>query len=182
MNAVDDRFVAQMDRIAASAAVILGRIWAELPGYDAQDVEPFTKKATPILNGAQQAAFATSLAYYGMVGADAPAGRLEPLDQNLREPFIGVWTLLKNGSLWSDAVADGGRRAGLLSHDRVAAANREAAFRVAPGTRWRRIPNADACKFCRKVAAYSWPTAEAASFGHGHKSTNSCGCRVVPAT
>ena len=114
---------AQAELRRTVSAIIAG-IWARLGHYDQADVDPWLADALPVVAGAQSQSIALTSAFIAMslkipaFGVADPAklagaavrGGTPPADVYTR-PFITVWSALKNGQPWQDAVAQGQARA-----------------------------------------------------------------------
>jgi hypothetical protein len=120
--------------------------------------------------------------YATILGTRAP--RVDPtrlgVHFDARGPFTAFWHALKVGREPEDALASG-RFALESSTGRFVVSNaRRTGDHVAaksgqPAPRWQRVPSADACPWCRKVALQTYLSAETADFGH-----DGCACAAVP--
>jgi hypothetical protein len=101
----------------------VGGLWTRLGHYDEADVGPFLAGALPVVLGGQQQSSALTAAYLSkslrippfgvdpalVTGAAVRNGT--PPAEVYRRPFVEVWSGLKRGRPWVDAVAAGQARA-----------------------------------------------------------------------
>lgn len=175
------RYQRQLATISARSESAASRLWDDLGSWDEGDVERFGELLTPVAEGAQRAAIATTAGFLSlMVGRPEsvdPASILAAVDP--RSPFLAYWAALNRGEQWVEAITTGRTRAGTVVLDSITTSARDAAVEVDATeervTRWERIPGGTACEFCATVAHDRYRTAESASFGHER-----CNCAVVP--
>jgi hypothetical protein len=166
------------------AAALLG-IWQSLDSARETEVEPFTLRATPVLSALQSTAVALAVGHATLL-----TGRLTPdlsglvVEQDLRDPFIGVWRDLSRGTDLQTAIETGAQRVRSLADERVIRSQRAAATRVDADGRivgWRRVPQGSTCSFCVRAATRRYHSAEAAgNVGHVNHGRQFCDCDVVP--
>lgn len=164
-------------------AVALAAIWDQLGSYDEQDIDTFASTASPILAGAKRSAVATSTAVFAIaLGIRPPSVSPDAVEVRPRidHPFLALWHAVKEGRPNEEALSAGRSQAQAVAEDFVQQTARRTGDAVARTARiearWRRIPNADACPWCRTIAGQLYRTAESADFGHDR-----CFCMVVPA-
>ena len=186
---------AQAELRRTVSAIIAG-IWARLGHYDQADVDPWLADALPVVAGAQSQSIALTSAFIAMslkvpaFGVADPAklagaavrGGTPPADVYTR-PFITVWTALKNGQPWQDAVAQGQARAESAASMDVALSSR-ATFAEAQDTvttdggdniiGYQRVADGGACDFCAEINGAFCYNADASPL-HNH-----CGCGLEP--
>jgi hypothetical protein len=160
-------------------------VWDDLPGIDESDIPRFVRAATPLLQGTQTAAAASTSGYFRqLIGREALLNLRDlVVEQDMRHPFIGVWRDLKRGVSYRDAVKTGRDRAGTLAQERVELTQNRMAERLEQTgleVGWRRVPQGATCSWCIRVATQRYKTAESAAFGHGHSGVNYCDCKKVP--
>lgn len=168
----------------------VGLVWAELPGYDRENVDEWLSRVLPVVAASQRQSVALTEAYLArslerqpkgvdveaLIGAAVRNGA-EPADVYSR-PFVNIWTALGKGAEYRDAVAAGLARAEataavdvqLSARGTFAAVQR--ADRVIRG--YRRVANGGACKFCQTVDGAIVKSASAMAL-HNH-----CGCGLEP--
>lgn len=177
------RYKRQLSNFTDRTGALLVAAWDALPGYDEADIDEFVDRATPALVSGRSAAVALSAAFYAFllrtdpVAVDAEAIDVSP---DLRGPFRATWHALTMGHPYESAVRTGRSTAQAVGFDFVQSTARRTGGVIAEGTgrevRWRRSPGARSCSWCQEMATHTWPTAEAADFGHERD-----GCVVVPA-
>lgn len=173
-----------------ATAVLL--IWQGLQSYDERDIDPFLARAVPVVLGGQRQAVALTEAYLAQSLRRAPLGvspdaligaavrNGTPPEEVYRRPFVNVWTALKNGSSWEDAVHSGQARA-TSSAQMDAALSSRATFQAVQESDdgiygYRRVADSGACKFCRTVNGAYVKSGTAFAL-HSH-----CGCSLQPLT
>lgn len=164
--------------------LLLAAAWDGLSAYDEADIEQFARRTIPTLSGAKTAAVAISAAFFALT-LDIPAVGVSPRDvkiePDLRGPFTATWHALTMGRPITQAVQVGRSVAQATGFDFVQSAARRTGDVVAQASglevRWRRVPGAKSCSWCRQVAGQLYRTAESADFGHERDD-----CDVVPAT
>lgn len=168
-----------------TASMSLARAWDRLAAYDEDDIAGFTRAVTPQMAAAKASAVALSAAFFALTVRTRPVGvRPEQIDAEpyLRGPFLATWHALAEGRPYDEAVAAGRTFSQAVGFDFVQHVARRTGDHVADasgvGVRWERRPSATSCDWCHdKARGNTWPTAEAADFGHER-----CDCDVVPTT
>lgn len=168
------------DRTAAT----LVAAWDRLPAYNEDDIEAFTRSTAAPVAAARTAAVSLSAAFFAVALGTRPVG-VNPRDidvvPDLRGPFRATWHALTTGRPYEDAVTVGRSTSQAVGFDFVQHTARRTGDHVAAASgrevRWQRVPGANSCPWCIDMAAgNTWPTAEAADFGHER-----CDCDAVPA-
>lgn len=164
-------------------AVALAAIWDQLGSYGEQDIDTFASIAAPVLAGAKRSAVASSTALFSLaLDIRAPAIRADDIASTPRidHPFLAMWHAVKEGRPNDEAIAAGRSQARAVGEDFVQQTARRTGDAVAEfvdyRVRWRRVPNASACNWCKTIAGQLYATAESADFGHDR-----CFCMVIPA-
>lgn len=184
---LSDEAVRRYDRLLGyyrlRTAAALAAAWDRLETYDEQGIEEFVASTAPALTGAKRSAVASSTAIFALaLGIRPPAVtpddvRVEP---RLTHPFLAMWHAVNEGRANDEAIAAGRSQAQAVAQDFVQQTSRRTGDVVARTagvrTRWRRVPNAGACRWCQTISGQLYRTAESADFGHDR-----CFCMVVPA-
>jgi hypothetical protein len=166
--------------------------WTTLPGYDEEHVPDWLATVVPVVAVGQRQSVALTDAYLARIlrrsplgltldettGAAVRAGAAP--DEVYRRPFVTVWTALKAGTAWQDAVNAGLARAASTATMDVQLAHR-AALQAAQDRDtaifgYRRAADADACQFCQTVDGAYVKSAGAMPLHNG------CGCGLEPLT
>lgn len=167
------------------------RIWGSLPGYDRQNVPEWLARVAPLIVTSQRASVALTDAYLAAYLGRGPLG-IDPVRviANARQgatpqdvysrPFVNVWSALKDGRPWDQAVASGLARAAGSAELDVQLAMRGTAQEVQEAGEgiygYQRVADADACEFCQAIdGAYL-------KFGDASPLHNNCGCGLEPLT
>ncbi|MEH3055535.1 MAG: hypothetical protein PGN13_16280 [Patulibacter minatonensis] len=166
--------------------------WSTLPAYDAENVPDFLAVVAPLVIAGQRQAVALTNAYIArsmerqplgldterLVGA-AVRGGSGPEDV-YRRPFVALWTALKTGARYQDAVGAAEARAVTAAAMDVQLSMRATATAVFTAdpeiVGYRRIPNSGACDLCLIAAQNRYSTGALMPI-HPH-----CGCGVAPIT
>ena len=164
------------------------RIWEDLPGYDRENVDEWLSKVLPLILAAQRQSVALTEAFLAravgrlplgadpaeVTGAGVRAGA-QPEDVYAR-PFVTVWTALKAGREWEDAVAAGLARATSTAATDVQLSMRGTLRAVGEADDlilgYQRVPDGNACTFCKLVSGQRYHTSQLMPI-HNH-----CGCGV----
>lgn len=168
--------IAAQERLRTLTANTAAAAWDHLPNYDEESVAPFLAVMVPLVLAAQRRSVALTRAFLARVtqappvditvddavGAAIRAGT-EP-QTVYRRPFVQVWTALQNHSPWVDAVAAGRERVmGSAAMD-VQNSMRHTLRLVGQADDtilgYRRVPDADACVFCKLIAGRRYLTSE----------------------
>ena len=117
-----DLHILAQERLRAALEKSVAVAWQVLPSYDEVDVAPWLDLVVPMVLGAQRRSVALTNGYVALA-LDRPTFKIEPDDviasvrgdvtpeQVYRRPFVTVWTGLKDGVAWADAVNAGEARA-----------------------------------------------------------------------
>lgn len=187
---------AQRQRLTDQVLATLAAQWRNLGSWDDADVSIFVSQVVPMIKGAQAlttryADIYVSQALTEMLGKRVnPIGlsvpenlRGVPIEDVYRRPFVEIWTALKNGALFDDAVGSGEARLLEIGDDDLNLAYRKAVSRVmtdqpAP-TRYRRVIRPEvtktgACSLCKVASQNTYHTEDLLPI-HTH-----CACDVLP--
>lgn len=174
-----------MNIIVAAVAVV----WHGLPHYDRQQLDQFLAAVLPLTAAANAQAVALTEAFLaqslgrpplGLNATEIVAGIRNGVtpEQVYERAFINVWSALKAGTPWEQAV-----RMGLDRATSAAATDVQLSFTHtlrAVGTvdkrigGFRRIPDPTACDFCRAASGQLYHSGDLMPL-HNH-----CGCGVAP--
>lgn len=179
-------------RLRAVVSSAIASMWRGLGNYDEPNVAPFVGAAVPLVAAGQRQSVLLTNAYLArfmgrdplpinvsaLSGAALRAGA-DPREV-YRRPFVTVWTALKAGTEWADAVSAGLERATATAEMDVQMASRatyaqaqemdEAIYGYA------RAADAGACQFCAEVDGAYIKSADAMPLH------NRCGCGLEPLT
>ena len=171
------------------AAVVAA--WNNLQSYDERDIEPFLAAVLPIVNAGQRQSIALTEAYLAQVLRRQPIGvnhdeiigslrgDVTP-DEVYRRPFVTVWTALKEGKTWEEAVHAGGARVAATADVDVAMSSRATFKQVQEADEgiygYQRVAEGGACKFCVAINGAYVKSADASPLH------NRCGCSLEPLT
>lgn len=188
MTALADAHIVAQERIRRRTAAAVGSAWRSLSAYDRENVPEFLQLAVPIVAAGQRQSAATTNAFLAratrrsplalnvaaVTGAGVRAGT--PPETVYERPFVTVWTALKAGTEFKDAVNAGRARAtGSAAMDvqlTMRATLRDIGERDDMILGFERVPDGDACEFCVLVAGQQYTTQDLMPV-HNH-----CGCGV----
>ena len=191
-SAVAEAQTIMQARIRDALVAAVSAAWLRLPGYDEEHVAGWLEQVVPMVLAAQSASANMTDAYLAhflgrqplgvsasaVTGAALRAGATP--QQVYRRPFVNVWTALSKGQDFELAVRAGMARAGDLAATDVQLAHRAALRSVQLKDQriqaWSRVPDANACAFCRKIAGAKVHSADAMPLHPG------CGCTLEPLT
>ena len=177
-------------RLRATLTAGVRRAWADLPAYDEANVSEWLERVLPLVAAAQRTSSALTNAYLArmlgrqpmpvdvaaVTGAAVRAGA-QPADV-YRRPFVNVWTALKAGRPYTDAVASGAARAaGTAAIDVQLAARATSAAVQNADPRiigYQRVADPDCCDYCRMIDGAFVKRADAMALHNG------CGCGLEP--
>lgn len=160
-------------RLKTLAADGLGRAWDDLPSYNEADVAPFLRRAVPFVVGTQRQSVALTNAFLARSLEQRPTGvNIAAIVAGIRNgasaadvyrrPFVDVWSGLKNGKAWTDAVAAGRARLVSAAEMDIQLAMRDTLLAVGETeealTGYQRVANANACEFCLAVNGAQFQT------------------------
>lgn len=184
--------IAAQERLRALVAHGVGNAWTRLPAYDEANVPEWLATVLPLVNAAQRQSVSLTEAFLarslgrGPVGVP-PAGLIGAGVRNgaapaevYRRPFVTVWTALKAGTGFEDAVAAGLARARSSATMDVQLSSR-ATYAAVQGVDQRirgyqRVADPGACAFCSLVDGAFVKSADAMPLHNG------CGCGLEPLT
>lgn len=189
MSALADAQIEAQRRLRARIVAAFAGAWGRMPGYDEADVPAWLAFAVPASLAAQRQSLAVTNAMLARAAGRAPLpldtagvlaglrGGADPREVQ-RRPFVTVWTALKAGDAYSDAVAAGLARAQAGAAADVALAQRatmQAVQDADPGIRgWQRAADPGACEYCQAIDGAFVRRADASPL-HPH-----CGCTLEP--
>lgn len=191
MTLAETHILAQA-RLRGWAVDAVAEIWQTLPAYDEADVGAWLARVQPIVLAAQRQSVALTNAYLArslerqpvaidtsrIIGAAARNGA-DPAEV-YRRPFVNIWTALKGGTPYADAVAAGLARATSTAATDVQLAMRGAVTEIGRLDTaikgYRRVADAGACRLCVAAAAQHYHVGQLMPI-HSH-----CGCGVEPLT
>jgi len=167
-------------------------IWRGLPGYNRPDLDTWTGSIVPVIEAAQRQSVALTEGYLARalerqpLGLD-PAELIGPAVRNGADPaevyarsFVTVWTALKDGRPYEDAVAAGLARAtetAAMDVQLSARATFEAAGQADDNIYgYQRVADGGACAFCQAIDGAYVKSADAMALH------NNCGCSLEPLT
>lgn len=185
-----DAQIAAQARLRQIVATAVQHIWTGLPGYDEANVDQWLTQAVPVVEAAQHQSVSLTEAFLGyelgravvgippagLVGAAVRAGALP--EEVYRRPFVTVWSALKAGREFEDAVHSGLVRATSTAQMDVQLSQRatlQAVQESTPGVYgYQRVADPGACEFCMAVNGAYVKRADAMALH------NRCGCSLVP--
>lgn len=194
---------AEVDAHTRAVAMIRSRLtsllahsWDRLPTYN--DSEPFLRIAVPLVLAAQKHTVTVTDAYLARVltqitgaphrpvGVDASTATGAAVragaspDEVYRRPFVTVWSGLKSGQQWVDAVAAGKARMLSTATMDVALAQRATMADVSEQTDgivgYRRVITGNACQLCVDASGQFYYSGDLMPIH------NNCDCSVMPVT
>jgi hypothetical protein len=187
VSALVDAHIQAQARIRAQAAAAMTSAWRSLPSYNESDVPAFLARAVPITTAAQRASVSITSAFVarriGAAPRAVPPSHVmaavrngTPPSEVYRRPFVDVWSGLKAGTQYAEAVATGLDRATSSVQMDVQLAMRQTLTDVAAQhtsiVGYQRVPDAGACNFCRLIAGQRYHSDQLMPVH------NRCGCGV----
>lgn len=163
----------------------LERIWRSLPGYDRPNLDQWLSLALPIVDAAKRQSSHVTDAYLARkldrapFGVGVPKGRngVDPAEVYQR-PFVTIWTALKNGTSYENAVNAGLARATSSVAMDVQLSMAQTAQEVGRADpqiqRFQRVADSGACEFCQTVDGAILNSEDAMDLH------NNCGCGIEP--
>lgn len=164
------------ERLRALTVQTVAAAWDGLPNYDEESVGPFLTVVVPLVIAAQRQSAMLTNAFLarelgrGPVDIDVeeligPAVRNgTPPETVYRRPFVQTWTALKDHTPWEQAVRAGRERATGAAAMDVQNTMRHTLRAVGEADDlilgYRRVPDADACPFCKLIAGRRYLTAD----------------------
>lgn len=192
MNQEVQAHIATMARLRQIVSDALGRSWDALPSYDRADLDRWLATAVPVSLAGQRQAVAITDAYLARaldrpplgIDPDAATGAAvrngTPPETVYERSFVTVWTALKNGDRYEDAVAAGRARAAGSGAMDVGLSMRGTLTAVQAGddtiTGYQRVADGRACDFCQAVDGAFVKSGDALPLHTW------CGCSVAPLT
>jgi len=192
MDPATARYQNTLKRLRRAAVAHSTVLWRQLPSIDRSQVPAFVAEVVPIVEAAQRQAVALTTAYQAhRLDISTPALDVDRLigtyarngaDPELvyGRPFISVWSALKDGTSYADAVAQGLDRLQGLADEDVALAARDAAGTLVATTDgvtgWERVPDGQACDFCLMASTQTYSSGDLMDLH------DRCGCTVEPIT
>lgn len=191
MNPLTSAHIEAERRLRDATTTAVERTWRNLPSYDRANVDQWLSLVVPVVETAQRRSISLTDAYIARFLRRPPVGiDADELIRGLRNgtptpdvyerPFVTLWTALKNGTAYEDALHAALARAQASAAMDVQMAMRGAADafqRAEPGFYgFKRVADAIACDFCRLVDGAYVKRADAMAL-HNH-----CGCGLEPLT
>jgi hypothetical protein len=187
-TALESAQITAQAHLRTITASMVAQTWQRLPHYDEANVDEWLTKVLPIILAAQSQSVALTRAYLARA-LDAPAASVDveqlvgaPLrngaapEEVYRRPFVTVWSDLKGGALWKDAVAHGLDRASSMAATDVQLAQTHTAAAVSRVdqhvTGFERVPDPGACSLCLIASTQRYDRGELLPIH------NRCGCGV----
>lgn len=188
MSALTDAQIEHQRRIRQRIASVVAEAWRRLGRWDEEDVDRWLAIVVPLVLASQRASATLTNAFLARAVGRAPlalppglvAGAAirngTPPEIVYRRPFVTYWGALKDGHSWEDALQMGQDRATSAAETDVQLAMRATLREV--GERddlilgYRRVPDGDACEFCRLIAGQRYTVRDLMPV-HNH-----CGCGV----
>lgn len=174
-------------RLREAARIAMTEIWDGLGSYDREDVDRFLEQALPLVNGVRRSSMNLTAAYLARFSGAAPdvdeaaiLGGIRngvPAEEVYHRPFVDVWTGLKHGKPWVDAVDLGLERAVsavamdaqlAMSHTARSVGQRDGIYG------YQRVTNSGACDLCLVASTQRYHTDQLLPIH------NFCGCSVAP--
>lgn len=181
-DAATERYLSALAGQRQAVAAFLAALWASLERYGDDGEEQFTTTAEPRIAGYKRATVSLSAAFFATILDVRPVG-VDPRDvrsvARLRDPFLAARHAVAEGRPWVEALSAGRSMAEAVGFNFVQSTARRTGDVVAAESgvevKWRRLPAADACEWCKTVAGQLYNSSESADFGHDRD-----GCLVVP--
>lgn len=188
MNPEVQAHITAEQRLRTRTEQAVAQAWRNLPSYDEADVPGFLAVVVPLMLAAQRASATLTNAFLARRLGRSPL-RLDPAlvtggalrngtgpDEVYRRPFVTVWTGLKDGQPWDDAVLAGLERATSAAAMDVQLAMRQTLTVVADQDSrivgFQRVPDTGACDFCKLVSGQRYLKHDLMPLH------NRCGCGV----
>lgn len=187
-----DAHIAGQKRLRTIATAVVARAWQGLGAWDEEDVPSFLDAALPTVLAAQRQSVALTEAFLArslgraplgvdaeaLIGAAVRGGT--PPETVYRRPFVQLWSALKDGRQFDDALRGAGARAEATAAMDVQLASR-ATFQAVQDADggiygYQRIASSGACAFCQEVDGAYLKFADASPLH------NNCSCSLAPLT
>ncbi len=172
----------------------LAQIWADLPGYDRENIDEWLSRAVPAVLTAQRASALVTDAYLGQALGRGPIG-FNPseligaavrngvaLEEVYQRPFVTLWS-----KLGENAGFEAASSAALARVKSTAAMDVQLSMRATADAvdvadtsfyGYRRVADPGACPFCLEVDGAYIKAAD----GFAYALHNGCGCSMEPNT
>lgn len=190
MASLIERFQSRMAALREGAAAGAGQAWDDLGSYDEADVDRFLASSVPIVVASQAQAAVLTDAYLAAETGRAPLG-IDPAtvtagavragatpDEVYHRSFVEVWSKLKAGTPWVDAVAAGRARVASTAKTDVQLAMRGAANQVIERdpriVGYRRVLTGRSCALCATASTQRYHRGDLLPI-HGN-----CDCSIAP--
>lgn len=189
MSLVDAHITAQ-ERLRALTRRGVQVIWRDMRSYNDSDVARWLARVLPLVDAAQRHGVALTDAYLARALGRRPLGldvRLltgaavrggTPPEEVYRRPFVEVWTDLKNGKPYDQAVAAGMARAAMAAATDIQLSQRATLGAVQTADSqivgYKRAPDSGACPYCQALAGAFTRDGGAGPLHPG------CGCSWTP--
>lgn len=187
MSALVEAHIEAQRRLRERVSGTVATAWRGLPAYDEQNVAQFLGVAVPTVTAGKRASVAVTTAFLARRTGRQPAhvdvakiiGAVRggvPAEEVYRRPFVTVWTALKDGTDYRDAVSSGLQRAASSAAMDVQLTMRQTLQTVGEAddliVGYQRVPDGGACEFCQLVAGQRYTVSDLMPV-HNH-----CGCGV----
>jgi hypothetical protein len=189
---------AQREALAGRILALIEQEWSSLGSWDSTDVDRFLSRVIPIVSGGQKMTArivdvhvsqllsemtGDTISAVGLNGADLENLRGVPAGEVYRRPFVELWSALKEGQLFADAIEVGRSRLNEIADDDMSLAYRHAnkltLERQPRVTGYRRIVRPElskggTCPLCHLAAENRYRKSDLLPI-HTH-----CRCAVMP--
>lgn len=180
--------ITAQERLRRAVSQAVAHVWATLPAYDDGNVDEFLGMVVPVVNAGQRQSVAVTEAYLARerrrrpLGIDpgtviGPAARNGVAPEEVyRRPFVTVWTALKAGTAFAQAVDAGLERLTSTAETDIQLAMRgtlQAVGEADDGIHgYERIPDGNACDLCLIASTQRYHVSDLMPIH------NRCGCGV----
>lgn len=168
MSRLADAHIEGQRRLREKVATAVLGAWDQLGSYGPEEESAWLALVLPVVLGAQRASVLLTNQFLARavgrpplaIPLDTVSGRAirngTPPREVYRRALVSVWADMKNGTMWEDAVAKGGERASVAAQTDVQLAMRSTLREVGRVddriVGFKRVPDSDACEFCRLIA------------------------------
>lgn len=178
-----DVHITLQERLRAIVGRLIAQLWGGLPNHDQEQLPVWLGRAVPLVMAAGRQSTALTDAFLGHAMDREPLGvefryprPVDPFEVYTR-PFITYYTAVKDRDKDEEqAIFEGLDRATSAAQTDVQLAMRQTLVQVGEQDDlilgYRRVPDADACEFCKLVSGQRYHTSELMPV-HNH-----CGCGV----
>lgn len=188
-----DAHIEGQRRLRERLALMVAKIWRDLPAHDQENVDQWLSQVLPIVLSAQRSSVAITNAYLARAMERQPLGLdvaaltgaavrngTPPADVYQR-PFVTLWAALGAGVDYADALARGLDRATSTAATDVQLSMRATATAVDAADPYmygfQRVADPGACEFCQQFDG-----AYIKGNGFVFALHNNCGCSLEPLT